>query len=65
MFVVRCRVRGGITGDRTSICKQNREVIYFDTREEAQKYADVQIERTERSHSPAIFSYWVEEVNQV
>lgn len=60
-FIVACRVSGGITGTRQSVCKNDKGVIEFDTREAAQAYADENMKRTQGSpHRTANFQYWVE-----
>jgi hypothetical protein len=62
MFIVMCRVSGGVTGTRESVLKNNGVVKYFDTREAAQ--AEASRLMTERQGDPyrvADFRYWVEE----
>ena len=60
MFIVMCRVEGGVTGFRESPLTHAQEVVEFETREaaeaEASKHNDVN--RITRAR----FSYWAEEV---
>jgi hypothetical protein len=58
-WIVRCRVSGGVTGTRESVCKRNDAILYFDTEATARAY--VQQRLTECSkNSSARFQYWPE-----
>lgn len=62
MFIVMCRVSGGVTGTREAKAKDKDGKVYrFETREEAQKLADEWTKRMNHSFSVADFYYWVEE----
>lgn len=69
MFIVMCRVSGGVTGTREAPLKSNGRVIRFGEREEAQTRADaLMAENNEARRGSArrtvLFQYWVEEDGQ-
>jgi hypothetical protein len=61
MFIVMCKVTGGLTGTRVGMLKQDGKVRYFDTEEAAQAEANRlgQLMRNTPNLN-ATFSYWVE-----
>tara|TARA_R110000824_G_scaffold167181_9_gene343999 strand:+ start:963 stop:1184 length:222 start_codon:yes stop_codon:yes gene_type:complete len=60
MFIVMCRVEGGVTGFREAPLTRSQEVVNFETREAAQAEAITHTNANRSSH--ARFSYWAEEV---
>jgi hypothetical protein len=61
-FLIMCQVSGGVTGFRQSPLKEDGQVRYFDTREEADTRAAHLNKEMNNVHSVADFKYWVEEV---
>jgi len=62
MFVVMCKVSGGVTGTRISQMKRNGELVWFDTKDEAEYAAQQARETIARNRfQTAHFQYWVEE----
>lgn len=63
MFIIACRVSGGVTGTRESVVKDgDKGVKTFDTREEAQTEATRLMQQTNGNpYRTANFCYWVEE----
>ena len=62
MYIVMCRVSGGVTGTRQVPLKANGAVIEFGARQYAQEAADrLQRDVAENSNRTADFQYWVEE----
>ena len=62
MFIVMCRVSGGVTGTRQSEAKRDGAVMHFETRDEAQKHASHMTELYQNNpYRVADFKYWVEE----
>lgn len=59
MFIVMCRVSGGLTGTREAPLKSNGVVRYFQTEADAQAEAD-RLNALPREHSIASYRYWVE-----
>jgi len=59
MYVVRCRVSGGVTGTRESLLKKNGEVQKFASFEEAEAEAKSLRNSMNHEFSRAIFEYWV------
>ena len=58
-----CQVSGGFTGFRQSPLKQDGEVRYFNSRDEAQAVADKFNKQMNTPYSTADFRYWPEEAN--
>ncbi len=61
MFIVMCRVSGGVTGTREAPLKRLGQIAYFATREEAQLEAARLNTTMNHTYSTADFRYWVEE----
>ena len=61
MYIIRCRVSGGVTGTRESVVKgKDGNVVRFATREEAEQKA-AEYRRSVGRYSTADFRYWVDE----
>jgi hypothetical protein len=56
MFIVMCRVEGGVTRFRESPLTRAQEVVEFET------YADAEVEANKHRRLDSRFSYWAEEV---
>jgi hypothetical protein len=62
MWIVRCRVSGGVTGTREAVLKANDVVLRFATREAAAAKAREMDQKTNGNpHRVADFRYWPEE----
>ena len=57
-YVVRCRVSGGVTGTRESVCKENGETKYFSSLASAESYAREMRNAMNNEYSQAYFEYW-------
>jgi hypothetical protein len=62
IFVIRCRVSGGVTGTRESLLKANGSIRSFTTRAEAEAVA-ADLRATMGRGSMASFSYTVEQAD--
>ena len=60
MFIIMCRVEGGVTGTREAPLTRRQEVVDFETYEAAQVEATKHMNANRSSR--ARFTYWVEEV---
>lgn len=61
-FIIRCRVSGGVTGTRESICKgAGGAVLEFTARAAADAEASRLNASRNSPYATALFSYWVEE----
>jgi hypothetical protein len=62
MFIVMCRVSGGVTGTREAVLKRDGVTQTFETRESAQAEATrMDQQNNGNPHRVADFRYWVEE----
>lgn len=60
LYVVRCRVSGGVTGTREGTLKgKDGKIVVFETREEAAAEAQLQLDSLS-PHVKAKFEYWPE-----
>ena len=59
MFIVMCRVSGGVTGMREAVLKANGVEQTFETRETAQAKATELNAKMNNAFSVADFRYWV------
>lgn len=61
MFIVMCRVSGGVTGTREAPLKKGGVVEQFPTRAEAQAVATRLMDQANGPYRTADFRYWPEE----
>jgi hypothetical protein len=61
MYIIRCRVSGGVTGTRTSVLKEHGQVKYYPTKEEAEQQAKALTRTMNNTNSIACFKYWASE----
>lgn len=58
-YSITCNVSGGVTGNRTSLLKENGQVKYFNNENEAKEEARKLTEKMNNENSRAHFSYFV------
>ena len=61
MFLIKCRVSGGVTGTRESQLKAHGVPVVFHTRQDAEDRAKQLRQQMNNEHAVAYFEYWVEE----
>lgn len=59
-FIVFCQVSGGVTGFRQSPLKHNGQVVYFETRQEAEAHA-LHLKQNVSPYAKADFQYTAQE----
>jgi hypothetical protein len=62
-YIIRCKVSGGVTGTRESVCKgRNGEVLEYATKDEAAAQAKAWADsRNGNPYRTASFWYWADE----
>jgi hypothetical protein len=61
-FVIKAKIWGGITGDRSSFVKQDGKRVVFDSHEAAEAVAVEMRKANDNPHRRATFAYWVWEL---